>query len=127
MRYTRTQESTLMYWSCEKSFQAGQLGLGAYRIQAICPACGFGTKPFVLLGPIDLGGRSEYCEYCFWVGSENSKDEPVEGYLIAGFHERAHGRYCDDKLLRLDNLCTYRHILPCGEAAPPPKKTLKIQ
>jgi hypothetical protein len=50
-----------MYCSSQKGFKAPQLGPRAYRIWKVCPACGFGIKPLVSFGPIDLRGRREYC------------------------------------------------------------------
>jgi hypothetical protein len=51
-RYTRAEEVTLYYRSSQKGFKAPQLGPRAYRILRFCPACGFGIKPLVSLGPI---------------------------------------------------------------------------
>jgi hypothetical protein len=95
---------TLYYDPSGIDCQAGQLGPKGCRILVLCPGCVFSIKPLVFLGPIDLGGPSEYCEYCFWVGFKDSKDEPVEGYLIGGFHEKSpHSSLVED--LKYSDFC----------------------
>jgi hypothetical protein len=88
-RYTRTEEGRLCKCSVEKGFKAGQLGPRAYRIFHSCPGCGFALKCLVSLGPIDLGGGSEYflspgcglpgklCVQC-----ERTGDGPVTEHVV---------------------------------------------
>jgi hypothetical protein len=51
-RYTRKLKPTLYYWSSPTRVKAPQLGPRGYRILRSCPACGFGIKTLVFLGPI---------------------------------------------------------------------------
>jgi hypothetical protein len=84
-RYTHVMNPTLMYCPVQTELQAPQMGPGGTRFLQFCPWCGFGLKPFVLLGPIDLGGRGEYCEYWLWVGSKSAVLTPVANRLHSSY------------------------------------------
>jgi hypothetical protein len=75
VRYTRTQDGTLMSSPSPKRVEAGQLGSKGCRIWAVCPPCGFGTKPFARLTQMACRAAMSIRKTCY-------RDSPYSPYTL---------------------------------------------
>jgi hypothetical protein len=82
IRYTRTAEGMLMYCSSENTFKAGQLGSKGCQIWAVCPPCGFGTKPFARLTQMACRAAMSIRKTCY-------RDSPYSPYTLHSLYSAA--------------------------------------